>query len=274
VRAIVSDVLAFDEACGEAFRFAEEDGETLVVVVPDHGNSGISIGSNKHPGYASLTKDELFGGITRLKTSAEVLVKVLRETTPAELKQKFFELTGIELTEMEYAQLLQAADYGLSPLPNEERKGAKLPRVVAKVLDRHSCFGFTSTGHTGEEVFLAVHDPRPGQRLTGFHTNIELNQYMGRAMGLGDGLDSLTNAYFAKHTEVFDGLACTVDASKGEPVLVVRNEGRVMEIRPNTNVIRLDGEDVKLSSVVVYVDKNGTFYLPRMLRGLVEAGRK
>jgi len=44
---IVSDFLAFDEAVGKAIEFAKKNGETYVMVLPDHGNSGITIGSNK-----------------------------------------------------------------------------------------------------------------------------------------------------------------------------------------------------------------------------------
>lgn len=41
---IVSDVLAFDEAVKVAVDYAKKHGNTLVIAVTDHGNSGISIG--------------------------------------------------------------------------------------------------------------------------------------------------------------------------------------------------------------------------------------
>jgi alkaline phosphatase len=274
-RAIISDMLAFDQACGEAFKFAEEDGETLVIVVPDHGNSGLSIGSNKHPAYSALTKDQLFGGMVKFKTSVEAFIRVLRETEPANLRQTVLDLTGITLTDKEYTQLLQTADYNLSSLSDEERmKGTKLTKIVAQILDKHTCFGFTSTGHTGEEVFLAIHDPRPGQRLTGFHTNIELNHYMREAMGLENRLELLTDEYFSKHTDVFEGYVYTIDTLNHQPALVVKNKKTVMEVYPNTNIIKLNGKDIKLSSVIIHVDKNNMFYLPRALRELFLGAKK
>ncbi|MDR2691488.1 MAG: alkaline phosphatase, partial [Dysgonamonadaceae bacterium] len=263
-RAIISDMLAFDEACGEAFRFAESNGETLVVVVPDHGNSGISIGSNKCPGYSTLTKDQLFGNVAKFKTSVDALIQVLHNTNPAGLRQTVLDLTGITLTDEEYRQLLQTADYNLSSLSNEERmKGSKLTKVVAKILDKYTCFGFTTTGHTGEEVFLAVYDPRPGERLEGFHTNVELNHYMRDAMGLEKQFESLTGEYFAKHTDVFKNYACTINTLGNNPVLTVKNKKTTLEIQPNTNIVKLNGKELKLNSVVIYVDKNNTFYLPQ-----------
>ena len=41
---MATDMLAFDKACGVALDFARKNGETAIVIMPDHGNSGISIG--------------------------------------------------------------------------------------------------------------------------------------------------------------------------------------------------------------------------------------
>lgn len=49
---MISDVLAFDHAVAEALRFAKKDGNTMLIAVADHGNSGISIGNmNTTKGY-------------------------------------------------------------------------------------------------------------------------------------------------------------------------------------------------------------------------------
>ncbi|KAA6302126.1 MAG: Alkaline phosphatase [Candidatus Ordinivivax streblomastigis] len=267
--AIISDMLSFDKACGVAFDFAEKNGETLVIVVPDHGNSGFSIGSNKCPQYSTLTKDELFGPISKFKTSADGLVRRLQQTEASKLKEVVLELTGIELSDREYQQLLECADYNRSSLTNEERmKGSKLTKTAAQILDSHTCFGFTTGGHTGEEVFLAVLDPT-SNRMTGHHTNIELNQYLRQSLGLQQSLESLTDEYFAKHTRVFNGYTYTITTQENVPVLEVKNKKNKLVIRPNTNIVLINGQEHALNSVVVYVDKNNTFYLPQSLRKLL-----
>lgn len=49
---MISDVLAFDEAVGKAVEFAKKDGNTMVIAIADHGNSGLSIGNaNTTKGY-------------------------------------------------------------------------------------------------------------------------------------------------------------------------------------------------------------------------------
>ncbi|MDR2804336.1 MAG: alkaline phosphatase [Dysgonamonadaceae bacterium] len=263
--ALMTDMLAFDKACGVAFDFAKRDGETLVIVVPDHGNSGFSIGSARCKSYTTLTKDQLWGPAVRFKTSNEGLINVLKSTDASQLKAVTYDLTGIQLSDDEYNQLLQCGDYNRSSLSDEERmKGSKLTQIVTEIIQNHLCFGFTTYGHTGEEVFLAVYDPR-NTPLTGHHTNIELNHYLRRSLGL-ENLEALTDAYFAKHSDVFNGYSYAVTVKNNIPVLEVKNKKNRLEIRPNTNTVWLNGKAIQLNSVVVYVDKNETFYLPQELR--------
>lgn len=267
--AIITDMLAFDKACGVAFDFAKKNEETLVIVVPDHGNSGISIGSNKCPRYYALTKDELFGNVSRFKTSVDGLIAKLHDTDPSHLREVVHSLTGIEINDDEYARLLECADYNRSSLSDEERmKGSKLTKVVSEILDKNTCFGFTTGGHTGEEVFLAVYDPTPN-RMTGHHNNVALNHYIRQSLGLEQSLETLTEEYFAKHTDVFSGYSYTINEKNEIPVLEIKNKKNKLEIRPNTNIIKQNGKEIKLNSVIIYVDKNDTFYLPKSLKNLL-----
>jgi alkaline phosphatase len=270
-RAIISDMLAFDKACGVALDFAEKDGKTVVIVVPDHGNSGISLGSSKCPNYSKLSKDQLFANISKFKTSVDGLIQVLHNTDPADLREKVLELTDITLTNAEYDSLLLCGDYKLSTLSNEERmKGSKLTKEIAKILDKYTCFGFTTSGHTGEEVFLAVYDPT-SHRMTGHHTNIELNHYIRKSLGLKQSLESLTDEYFAKHTDVFQGYNYSISSDAINPVLTVTGNNKKLEIQPNINIVKVNDKEVKLNSVVIYVDKKSTFYLPKSLKELLTA---
>jgi len=269
-RAIISDMLSFDEACGVAFEFAKKNQNTVVVVVPDHGNSGISIGTNRCPGYATLSKDRLFKGVSGYKASVDALIKELHKTSPENIRAKMLELTNLSITDEEYAELLKCGDYKLSTLTDEERmKGTTLTKTVAKILENSTCFGFTTTGHTGEEVFLAVYDPT-SNRMTGHNTNIELNHYLRKSLGLKESLESLTDSYFAKHTSVFEGLSYSIDKSGKEPVLIVTGKnGSKLEVTPNTNIVKINNSPHELNSVIVYVDKNDTFYLPKSLKDLI-----
>jgi alkaline phosphatase len=282
-RAIISDVLAFDKACGVALDFAKKDGNTVVVIVPDHGNSGISLGCETCPDYATLSKDKLFKRVSEYKSSVSAIVKKMKKSEPDKIRGIIAEHTGLHLTDSLFNEILKCGDYKLSSLTDTERmKGTSLSKTVAKILNDSTCFGFTTHGHTGEEVFLAVYDPRPAKRMTGHHTNIELNTYLRSSLGLKQSLESLTDAHFAKHTDIFPAGTFRVDTTvvrdttdkykyEVNALLTVENKekGNWLEIRPNTNIVKLNGREIELNSVIIYVDKNNTFYLPRTLGKLL-----
>jgi len=136
------------------------------------------------------------------------------------------------------------------------------------LLTSKTCFGFTTGGHTGEEVLLAAYHPA-GTIPAGLVTNVELNHYLAAMMGLSGQLDSLTASCFVPHTEVFKGFEYEVIPAvekDGNPTLTVKNKTRQLTVQPFTNRVKTGNEEIKLSSVVVYVDANQTFYLPAALR--------
>ncbi|MDR0700535.1 MAG: alkaline phosphatase, partial [Tannerella sp.] len=201
--AMITDMLAFDEAFGVAVDFAKKNGETVVIAVPDHGNSGISIGAERCPNYSKLTKDDLFKNVSKFKITTESLVEILKNTESSEIKNTVKQYTDIDLTDNELTKILSSKDYKKSALTAEERmKGTSIKRIITEILNGHTCFGFTTGGHTGEEVFLAVYAPENTFRPEGFITNIELNKYMSDILEIGN-LKEHTADYFAKHTEVF-----------------------------------------------------------------------
>ena len=100
---IISEVLAFDDAVNEALKFAKKDGNTMVIAVSDHGNSGITMGnvntSSNYPGIpvstyidplkkASMTME---GALKQLKADRSNMKEVaelygLDNLTAAEIK--------------------------------------------------------------------------------------------------------------------------------------------------------------------------------------------
>jgi alkaline phosphatase len=263
--AMITDMLAFDEAFGVAVDFAKNDGETVVIAVPDHGNSGISIGVE---GRRCSTKDDLFKNVSQFKVTAETLVKILNDTDEADIKTVIKKYTNIDLSDKELSTILSSKDYKKSALTAEERmKGSSIKKVITEILNSRTCFGFTTGGHTGEEVFLAVYAPENSARPTGFITNIELNKYMSDILEIGN-LKEHTANYFVKHTEVFKDYKWKVNtANEDFPVLEVENgKKNKLTVNPYSNIVVFNGKEIKLNSVVVYVDKTNTFYLPESLR--------
>lgn len=277
---MATDMLAFDRACGAALEFARQNGETAVVIAPDHGNSGISIGRADCKGYDKLSKDQLFHQFSLYKLTAEGFAKKVNSVPASEVQNVFRTYAGFELTPEELDALNHCKDYKNSPIPENERstkgKGSlysgSLTTFMSKLLTSRTCFGFTTGGHTGEEVFLAAYHPDRASLPLGMHTNIELNHYLCALFGMThDMLEELTAGNFAPHTEVFKDFKCEIVPAKdekGSPSLVVKNKKKQINITPFSNIVTIGKkgqEEIRLNSVIVYVDKNNTFYLPTKL---------
>lgn len=283
---MITDYLSFDRACHEAFEFAEKDGNTAVIVVPDHSNSGISIGRRDQGNYSSRTKEQLFGALAKYKMSSDALSWKLNASPFEDVQKIFRENCGFELTEQEMDALKRCSEYQKSPLPKEERRQAKgslyssgLSRLCAQFMTERTGLAFTTNGHSGEEVFLASYHPQLEHRAKGMLTNIQLNEYLCNCLGTTHAaLDSLTAANFAPHTEVLKDYECTITTVKNEgkdaaQLTVKGKHGKKpfqLTICAGSNIVEVkEGKKVtghvELPSITVYVDKNKTFYLKKNL---------
>lgn len=215
-KTMLLEFLAFDKAVEAALDFAKKDGNTMVIVMPDHGNSGISIGnSNTSKGYDTTPLSELFNHLDTISSSAHERAKILNKSV-------------LELT-------------------SEINKKGKL--------------GFTTYGHTGEDVFLAVYSPGPSLPR-GLQTNVDMHRYMVKTLGLEGKLDSLTKANYSPHTEVFKGSKFFIDTTKSHASLRVVNKKNVLEAQANHTYVIRNGKKIELPSAVIYAKENGVFYLP------------
>ncbi|MPM57780.1 hypothetical protein SDC9_104603 [bioreactor metagenome] len=79
-------------------------------------------------------------------------------------------------------------------------------------------------------------------------------------------MQELSDEIFVKHTDVFAGQKYTVNKNDPEfPVLTVKKGKNRLEVKAFSSVGKLNGKPFDIGSVVVYIDKNDTFYLPKEL---------
>ena len=262
---IITEYLAFDEAVGRALDFAKEDGETAVVILSDHGNSGFSIGKNDCPGYDRLSIERLFGAVSKFKLTASGMEAELLKIKPEGIKEEFKKYTEIDLTDDELESLLTSKNYKMGG-NNEDAKTPSLQSNILKILNSKMCFGFTTGGHTGEEVLLAAYHPE-GTVPMGHLKNTDINDYLFKVSGLKTPLSEMTQQIFAKHTDVFADMTYSIEGKDSDiPVLMVKKGDRVLKVPAFSSVATLDGKTFDLGSVTVYIDRNDTFYLPRHLK--------
>jgi len=259
----ITEFLAFDKAVGAALDFAKKNGETAIIILPDHGNSGFTIGRRDLKSYDKATIHQLFANVSKYKKTAEGLEKILLKEKPENVKAVIKQYTDIDITDEEFEKLMQSKNYHES----DYMKASDSPNMTANLKDmmnKRTYFGFTTGGHTGEEVFLAGYHPQ-GDLPIGMNTNTQINNYLFDVCGLKNPLPEMTKQIFAKHSEVFNGMNYSIDKSTDFPVLTVKKGKNTLKVPSFKSVAYLNGKEFDLGSVTVYIDENDTFYLPKNL---------
>lgn len=261
---IITEFVAFDEAVGKVMDFAIEDGNTAVVIMSDHGNSGFTIGTRNCSGYDRLSIDQLFGAVSDYKLSGNGLESILLKTKPEDVKAVFKQYTNIDLTDEEMETLMSSKNYKESNYM-EVANSNSMARNIINIMNSRTCFGFTTGGHTGEETLLASYHPQD-DILRGNVRNVDVNKYLVEVSGIDKTLNEVSDEIFAKHSDVFAGMKITVDKKDADfPILKVKKGKNTLEIKAFSSVAQLNGKSFDIGSVVVYIDKNDTFYLPKGL---------
>ena len=258
---VITEFLAFDDAVKEAIDFANKDGYTAVIIAPDHGNSGISLG-NKHSdkNYDELPINGLIQPLRKCKMTYEGLAKLI-QANPNAIKDIFYKQTEIILSNEDVEQVLKA-------LKSDNKY--HLPAAIGKLIARDTYVGFTTHGHTGEDVLLAAYHPI-NYRPTGVTKNTELHGYMTEILDTPN-LDSLTSTYFCIDTVALQGMSWEL-VKPGEPRarLIIHPSGKSnmhAEIIASTDYITLFNKEkpvrqIPLSSIAVFVQPLEHFFIPR-----------
>ncbi|MGC3977670.1 MAG: hypothetical protein QM751_05215 [Paludibacteraceae bacterium] len=207
---------------------------------------------------------DLFGTVSKYKLTAEGLEEVLLQTKPEEFKLVFKKYTDIELTDDELKSLLSSKNYKADNYM-EAAKGENMTHYIVSIMASRTNFGFTTYGHTGEEVFLAAYHPK-GTLPMGNMRNTEFHKYLYKATGLKTPLAEFNATKYAKHTDVFMDTNYKIEVAPDKSIkLIVKKRNNTLEVPAFSSVATLNGKSFDMGSVAVYVDKNNTFYLPKSL---------
>lgn len=246
---IVTDILAFDDAVAEAVSFAEKDGQTIVIAVTDHGNSGISVGDRAiSSGYDRTPWTTFINPLKAAKVTGEGFAGLL----PADRNSGTIASMGSEIRSLAKVYL------GLDDLTDEEvqkilaTSDDSMNYTVGPMIADRAHIGFTTNGHTGEDVVLYTYDPR-GKLLGGYIDNTEVALYIADSIGVS--LDLATETLFQDAEVACKALGATVatESSGSEnPVLIVKKQGNILEVPRNKSIAYLNGKEVEAKGVAVY----------------------
>jgi alkaline phosphatase len=233
---MISEVLSFDEAVQEALHFAKKDQQTLVIAVADHGNSGLTMGNHStNHSYASEPKEHFVEPLKKANLTVTGAVSQLRKDR-SNLKEVL-------------------KSYGLDSLSLEEynlvKKSKNPEKEMAALLSKRAKIGFTTTGHTGEDVFLFAYGPG---KPTGLVENTDLPKSVCQTLGLK------LQSYYQDGVQYYknQGFKTTIYRKKGKnPELVVQKGGQTIRYPVNKNIRFVDGKEETLPAVNLF---NGTYF--------------
>lgn len=256
---IVSDILAFDEAVKAAIEFAKADGNTVVVVTTDHDNSGITIGSSYYNENIESYDKATYANTTNLLKNATITEERFNEIASGksndEIKALAKKYYGIDLNNEELAIV----------------KGEGRQVGIREVIARRVGIGYTTGGHTGEQIYLGVYAPSDVELLEGVVDNTEVNKYMQRVLFGEEILSSYTKEIYQDGEVILnkiEGTKTSVDETiKYSPKLTIERLGNVIEVDLYTNNYRINGEEEELKTVVPYI--NGKYFIPQELIDIV-----
>lgn len=151
VVAAMSEMENFERAFRAVINFAKKDGNTLVVATADHSTGGLSIGAN---GVYNWFPEPIKAA---KRTPDFISAEILKGANVEETLKKYIEL---ELTSEEIKSVLDAV------------ASKKVDDAIEKIFNNRSNTGWTTTGHTGEDVAVYAFGPHK-QRFGGLINNTD-----------------------------------------------------------------------------------------------------
>jgi len=266
--ASVTDMMAFDRAVKVALDYALKERNTVVIVVADHSTGGLTIDNDQS--FSKSESKRIGDFVNPLKAaslSAEGLEKLLRpDMTEVEVKAIVNDRYG--LTDLTEEELKVIMDYLARAATNPKQSG-KLKSIIGPMISKRAMIDWTTSGHTGEEVALAVYHPE-GLRPEGVIENIDIARYVAGLMQIN--LEAITREYFIEAEAAFKAKGAQVEldvaTDPANPALKVKKGNRSFIIPANKDFVEMNGTKIQTRLINVYNGKN--FYVSRQVLNLLE----
>lgn len=244
---MISEVLSFDDAVGEALKFAREDRNTMVVAVTDHGNSGLTLGNQGTNGdYKNQPVEKFVEPLRKAELTVKGAVSQLKEDR-SNLKEVLSNYGLGNLSKKEFCTMEDAS-----------KKAEDLEDEMVKLMAKRANLGFTTHGHTGEDVFLYAYGPgKPVGLIENTDIPRVISKYLGFSLSSGE-----FASWYVNGAELYRerGFEVKIEGRTSKnPVMVVERGDEELRFPENKDFYWKNGEKVRLKSVNVYDGK--TFYV-------------
>jgi len=176
IGAVISDVLAFDEAVKVVYDFHKANPDTLLIITADHETGGLVVLP-----YTPTSKEYEginLGAISKIKASYLKRDKELGDNPSSEkIKEVMKKYYDIDLTEDQVRVIRENPLKQLDPRHFSQYGNA----AIAFVLRLHHRIGWATDSHTANPLFLWGIGPG-AEKIKGWRHNTELFKIMKEAM--------------------------------------------------------------------------------------------
>ncbi|MGL5893848.1 MAG: alkaline phosphatase [Bacteroidales bacterium] len=292
-KGVITEYLAFDQAVAVALEFAKKDKNTLVVVVPDHGNGGVSLGNQNSNGvYSKTAHSAIFHPLQKLRVSEHMSSLISPSISYDNYLNILTEEFGMKISDEDglatkFNDVQSNLELRNMPQYNDslsvyEKRIANAYRGVnntlIKINNKNGYIGWTTSGHEGENVFLATYAPK--SKIGGVVQNSDVNKFVQHVGGLN--LEGRSDYYFTPANKLFDGYEQNWDETNPNyPILTVtnRNNGKSLKLEAYRNYYTLDGKQYplqkkgdKATTIIGFTHTKGhkSFYVPTYLVDLLK----
>ena len=256
---MVTDFLEFDAAVQVAKSYAEQQGNTLLMVFSDHNTGGLAIGNTATEGnYTATSVEKMVDPLKGMTLTATGLGrKIGSDLSVGNIKTQVKTWWNIDLTDEQANEIITLVGGGMY-LSNA------LGEVISKY---HTVFGWTTHGHTAEDVPLWAYGPN---RPVGFFDNTQLATVAANAFGFN--LAEITDRLFIDvdtafaDWEIVRGTQTQETDINGNPVYDI-NSNPIVRIQNaylafSKDLMLINDQVEELSGFVVYAPKTGKVYIP------------
>lgn len=253
---IRSEIQAFDKAVKVAKDFADEHGDTVLVIATDHGTGGMTFGERAiTKGYDREPLESFTRYIKNAKLTGQGFEKVLNEDRSNVREQ-------------------MADVYGITDLTDEEVEAIKEAKyvqdVVGAIVSERSYIGWTTGGHVGGDVALYWYSTADNVKpLKGTINNAEIGQYVANIMNID--LDGLTEKLYIPAREGYEALGAEIsfvyNENTNHEVKVTKGDTEII-LPISKNYAIVNGEEVDLGGLIIYNTEQ--IYVPQTALDLVK----
>ncbi len=267
---MLHDFLAFDDAVRVALDFAKANPGTMILAAPDHNTGGLSLGNYRtNWTYVDISVEDLLDPIRGMQTTAEFIARKLPENpTAADIQGAVRQYWGITISEEDAEWIIEYEKH-----PDVFGFGYAIGTVVS---ERYTVLGWTSHGHTGEDVpFWSYGTNAP----VGHIDNTDFAWIVADAFGLNLNLGDpagLNQTLFVDVKERFSNTRFSNISLAGNaenPVLrIISNASHHFDLPANKDYLiwhrtNTPAQPCKLSGVIVYTpnadDGRGRWFAPQ-----------